>query len=87
MADKQNEESSSQAKEDNVSTDEGDKNIEVIESGSPSEAMSTVSKRIQTLKNNKKAAKSRLTRAKNQLNEIFGDERSDCPLPSKNALR
>ena len=87
MADKQNEESSSKAKENNVSVDKGDKNIEVIDPGSPSEAMSTVSKRMQTLKNNKKAAKSRLTRAKNQLNEMFGNGQSDCPLPSKNALR
>ncbi|XP_028410510.1 uncharacterized protein LOC114533211 [Dendronephthya gigantea] len=87
MADKQNEGTSSQAVEDDVIMDKGDKNSEVSDHGSPSEATSTVSKRIQTLKNNKKAAKSRLTRAKNQLNEIFGNDKSDYPLPSKNALR
>ena len=52
-----------------------------------SEAGSTVSKKIRTLKNNKKAAKSRLTRTKKTLNDMLLNRPEDAPLPSKNSLR
>jgi hypothetical protein len=55
--------------------------------GNKSEAGSAVSTKIQTLKSNKKAAKSRLTRAKKQLNDLLENRLEDTPLPSKNTLR
>ena len=49
--------------------------------------MSTVSTKIQVLRNNKKSAKSRLTKAKNQLTELLENSTLNGTLPSKNAVR
>ena len=55
--------------------------------GNKSEAASTESKKILTLKNNKKAAKSRLTRTKKTLHDMLQNRLEDAPLPSKSSLR
>ena len=70
MAKSQNEEISLRTNGSKANGGKGDQNFEVIGRGGPSGETNNVSKRIQTLKNNKKAAKSRLTRVKNQLAEI-----------------
>ena len=50
------------------------------------ETSSTVSKKIQILRNNKKSGKARLTKAKNQLQELLESQPFDVALPSKNAI-
>ena len=46
-----------------------------------------VSNKIQTLRNSKKSAKTRLTKAKKQLNDLLEKPLPDVPLASKNAIR
>ena len=53
----------------------------------PTMADENVSTKIQTLRNNKKAAKTRLTKAKKQLNDLVGKQLPGLPLPSKNSIR
>ena len=48
---------------------------------------STVSTKIQSLHNNKKFAKSRMTKAKKQLSDLIEKQQSDVALPSKNAVK
>ena len=59
----------------------------VIEQENESEkdgsAVSTVSGKIQSLRNNKKSAKTRLTKAKNQLSDLLGSNTVTGTLPSK----
>lgn len=57
------------------------KEIEGFETGS------TVSTKIQTLHNNKKSAKTRLTKAKNHLNDLLENQPPGTGLPRKNAIR
>lgn len=63
----------------------------VIEQENESEkdgsAVSTASGKIQSLRNNKKSAKTRLTKAKNQLSDLLGSNTVTGTLPSKNAVR
>ena len=59
--------------------DHGDKESEEIGS--------TVSTEIQSLCNNKKFAKSRMTKAKKQLSDLIEKQQSDVALPSKNAVK
>ena len=47
---------------------------------------STVSTKIQSLRNNKKLAKSRMTKAKKQLSDLIENRPQDVALPSKNAV-
>ena len=47
----------------------------------------TVSTKIQSLRNNKKLAKSRMTKAKKQLSDLIENRPQDVALPSKNAVR
>jgi hypothetical protein len=46
-----------------------------------------VSTKIQTLRSSKKSAKTRLTKAKKQLNDLIEKQLPGLPLPSKNAIR
>ena len=46
-----------------------------------------LSNKIQTLRNSKKSAKTRLTKAKKQLNDLLEKPLADVPLASKNAIR
>ena len=46
-----------------------------------------VSGKVQTLRNSKKFAKTQLTKAKKQLNDLIDKQVPDVPLPSKNAIR
>ena len=46
-----------------------------------------VSTKIQTLRSSKKSAKTRLTKAKKQLNDLIEKQLPGVPLPSKNAIR
>ena len=75
--DKKVTEMSDNDKEDPVNGDKDKENTEISDNdsevidGDKSEAGSTVSKKIRTLKNNKKAAKSRLTRTKKTLNDML----------------
>ena len=46
-----------------------------------------VSTKIQTLRSSKKSAKTRLTKAKKQLNDLIEKQLPSVPLPSKNAIR
>jgi hypothetical protein len=48
---------------------------------------STVSTKIRSLRNNKKLAKSRMTKAKKQLSDLIENRPQDVALPSKNAVR
>ena len=48
---------------------------------------STVSTKIQSLRNNKKLAKSRMTKAKKQLSDLIENRPLDVALPSKNTVR
>ena len=48
---------------------------------------STVSTKIQSLGNNKKLAKSRMTKAKKQLSDLIENRPPDVALPSKNTVR
>ena len=79
--------------EDPVNADKDLKDTEINDhgnqstEGNKSEAASTVSKKILTLKNNKKAAKSRLTRTKKTLHDMLQNRPEDAPLPSKSSLR
>ena len=63
----------------------------VIEQENESEkdgsAVSTASGKIQSLRNNKKSAKTRLTKAKNQLSDLLESNTINGTLPSKNAVR
>ena len=63
----------------------------VIEEENESEkdgsAVSTASGKIQSLRNNKKSAKTRLTKAKNQLSDLLESNTINGTLPSKNAVR
>lgn len=49
--------------------------------------VSTASAKIQTLRNNKKSAKTRLTKAKNRLTELMESNTLNEILPSKSAVR
>lgn len=49
--------------------------------------VSTASAKIQSLRNNKKSAKTRLTKAKNQLTELLESSTLNGTLPSKNTVR
>ena len=49
--------------------------------------VSTASAKIHSLCNNKKSAKTRLTKAKNQLTELLGSNTLNGALPSKNTIR
>ena len=49
--------------------------------------VSTASAKIHSLRNNKKSAKTRLTKAKNQLTELLGSNTLNGALPSKNTIR
>ncbi len=70
-----------------------DKNPEDVEidkeslSEKDGSALSTVSTKIQTFRNKKKSAKSRLTKAKNQLTELLESSTLKGTLPSKNTVR
>ena len=81
------------ANEDPVNADKDLQDTEIndhdnqLTEGNKSEAASTVSKKISTLKNNKKAAKSRLTRTKKTLHDMLQNRPEDAPLPSKSSLR
>ena len=57
------------------------------ESGKDGSTVSTASVKIQSLWNNKKSAKTRLTKAKNQLTELLESNTLNGTLPSKNAVR
>ena len=57
------------------------------ESKKDGSAVSTASGKIQSLRNNKKSAKTRLTKAKNQLSDLLGSNTVTGTLPSKNAVR
>ena len=57
------------------------KEIEGFETGS------TVSTKIQTLRNNKKSAKTRLTKAKNHLKDLLENQPPGTGLPRKNTIR
>ncbi len=46
-----------------------------------------VSNKIQTLRNSKKSAKTRLTKVKKELNNLLEKPLPDVPLASKNAIR
>jgi uncharacterized protein YPO0396 len=46
-----------------------------------------VTSKIQTLRSSKKSAKTRLTKAKKQLNDLMEKQLPGVPLPSKNAIR
>lgn len=63
----------------------------VIEQENESEkdgsAVSTASGKIQPLRNNKKSAKTRLTKAKNQLSDLLEINTINGTFPSKNAVR
>ena len=63
----------------------------VIEEENESEkdgsAVSTASGKIQSLRNNKKSAKTRLTKAKNPLSDLLESNTINGTLPSKNAVR
>ncbi len=48
---------------------------------------STVSTKIQSLHNNKKLAKSRMTKAKKQLSDLIENRPPDVASPSKNTVR
>jgi hypothetical protein len=48
---------------------------------------SNVSTKIQSLRNNKKLAKSRMTKAKKQLSDLIENRPPDVALPSKNTVR
>ena len=50
-------------------------------------AVSTAGGKIQSLRNNKKSAKTRLTKAKNQLSDLLESNTINGTLPSKNAVR
>lgn len=75
----------SPALEDEIAGQEGQKDtqkeIEGFETGS------TVSTKIQTLHNNKKSAKTRLTKAKNHLNDLLENQPPGTGLPRKNAIQ
>ena len=62
-----------------MQVDHGDKEREEIGS--------TVSTKIQSLRNNKKFAESRMTKAKKQLSDLTEKQQSDVALPSKNAVK
>ena len=49
--------------------------------------VSTTSGKIQSLRNNKKSAKTRLTKAKNQLSDLLESNTLNGALPTKNAVR
>ena len=49
--------------------------------------VSTASAKIHSLRNNKKSAKTRLTKAKNQLTELLESNTLNGALPSKNTIR
>ena len=51
------------------------------------ETGSTVSTKIQNLRNNKKSSKTRLIRARNQLKDLLDNQRPELALPSKNTVR
>ena len=57
------------------------------ESEKDGSAVSTASGKIQSLRNNKKSAKTRLTKAKNQLSDLLESNTINGTLPSKNAVR
>ena len=57
------------------------------ESKKDGSAVSTASGKIQSLRNNKKSAKIRLTKAKNQLSDLLESNTINGTLPSKNAVR
>ncbi len=46
-----------------------------------------MSSKIQTLRNSKKNAKTRLTKAEKQLNDLIDKQLPGVPLPSKNCIR
>ena len=50
-------------------------------------AVSTAGGKIQLLRNNKKSAKTRLTKAKNQLSDLLESNTINGTLPGKNAVR
>ena len=50
-------------------------------------AVSTAGGKIQSLRNNKMSAKTRLTKAKNQLSDLLESNTINGTLPSKNAVR
>ena len=51
------------------------------------EVGSTTSKKILSLRNSKKLAKTRMTKAKKQLSDLIEVRHEDIPLPRKNAVR
>ena len=57
------------------------------ESEKDGSTVSTASAKIQSLRNNKKSAKTRLTKAKNQLTELLESNTFNGTLPSKNAAQ
>ena len=57
------------------------------ESEKDGSTVSTASAKIQSLRNNKESAKTRLTKAKNQLTELLESNTLNGTLPSKNAVR
>jgi len=57
------------------------------ESGKDGSIVSTASAKIQSLRNNMKSAKTRLTKAKIQLTELLESNTLNGTLPSKNAVR
>ena len=57
------------------------------ESEKDGSAVSTASGKIQSLRNNKKSAKTRRTKAKNQLSDLLESNTINGTLPSKNAVR
>ena len=57
------------------------------ESEKDGSTVSTASGKIQSLRNNKKSAKTRLTKAKNQLSDLLESNTLNGTLPSKNTVR
>ena len=57
------------------------------ESEKDGSTVSTASGKIQSLRNNKKSAKTRLTKAKNQLSDLLESNTVNETLPSKNTVR
>ena len=57
------------------------------ESGKDGSTVSTASAKMHSLRNNKKSAKTRLTKAKNQLTDLLESNTLKGTLPSKNTVR
>ena len=60
--------------------------VQENESEKDGSTVSTASAKIHSLRNNKKSAKTRLTKAKNQLTELLESDTLNGTLPSKNTV-